>query len=243
MEDSLDTSWIQQEDKIESIQNHYIREPMESINTYFIYINSNDSIEKIICEKEPCIILGPENKVGFNKERLLQIIQNKKYRTSSNAYKVLSSKSHGNKKYGLKKYLLKDLLSFVVDLEPENVEAFSELDIQNSGKSSSFLKVLPIFDEIVIPESIFVFHSINCLYFIFREDVEVSSTIGGIKSILKYSGNTRAVRCADKKGITKKVRIFIPDNDAAPVYSSKNTLKNVTEILDNTIHKHTRKNV
>ena len=271
MEDSLDTSWIQEEEKIESIQHHYIREPMEIINTYFIYVNSNDSIEKIICEKEQCISLYGETAVGIHKDRVLQIIQSKKSRLSysNNAYKVLSGKT-GSRKNGSKRYALQNILSFIVDLEPENVEAFSELDMvldrvgegegEGEGESqwvkasSSFLKVLPIFDEIIIPESIFIFHNINCLYFIFKE-TDFKPTVkdgmkdgirtSGIKSILKYSGMTRANRGIENKGITKKVRIFIPEEEQqqqSHSYSTNTTLKNYPETISTTSNKYTRKN-
>ena len=52
-DDYLDTSWIQQEKRVQDIQNNYSREPMESISGIFIYINQNNYIDKIVREIIP----------------------------------------------------------------------------------------------------------------------------------------------------------------------------------------------
>ena len=147
-------------------------------------------------------------------------------------------------------------MSFVLDVEPENIQSISELDIEKgiiqgtndnvSKISSSFLKSISLFDEIVIPDSIFIFHNINCLYFIFK-------TSDIIKSILKYSGDTRSNRYSDKAGcggVTKKVRILLPNNFSQEdtkdkiLYHTNKSLKNLPSLIERSNHtnKYTRKN-
>jgi hypothetical protein len=178
MSDSLDCSWIQTEQKMANIEKNYIREPIDDIKMYFIYINYHSEIEHVVKDIENVEAEMDMNQRHISKERLLKIIQEKRH--------------HNNKKYRLD-----DILSFQIDLEPENIASFSELeDIHDIA--SSFLKSVPIFDEISCIPSIFIFHDIACLYFFFHENN------AAIKSILRVSDA--------RNRTTKKVRIM--DSDA-----------------------------
>jgi hypothetical protein len=168
--DDLDSSWIDKEEKMGASNTNYIREPISDIQLFFIYINSESEIEHVSKESE---YINDLNNC-ISKERLLQIIQTKRH--------------HNNKKYRLD-----DLLSFQVDLEPENIQSFSELDSLDHI-SSSFLKSLPIFDEVVCIPSIFIFHNTSSLFFLFNE---IDSSVR--KSILRST--------SDNHRTTKKVRI------------------------------------
>jgi hypothetical protein len=168
--DDLDSSWIDKEEKMGASNTNYIREPISDIQLFFIYINSESEIEHVSKESE---YINDLNNC-ISKERLLQIIQTKRH--------------HNNKKYRLD-----DLLSFQIDLEPENIQSFSELDSLDHI-SSSFLKSLPIFDEVVCIPSIFIFHNTSSLFFLFNE---IDSSVR--KSILRST--------SDNHRITKKVRI------------------------------------
>lgn len=168
--DYLDSSWIDKEEKMASSDTNYIREPIDDIQLFFIYINSDFEIEHVSKESESIYDNG-----CISKERLLQIIQTKRH-------------------YNNKKYRLDDLMSFQIDLEPENIQSFSELDSLDDI-SSSFFKSVPIFDEVVCIPSIFIFHDIASLFFFFNElDTSVK------KSILRSSSESNRV--------TKKVRIM-----------------------------------
>ena len=149
-------------------QDNYEREPMKDIGLFFIYIHHDGSIEKITKEYE-----SVDNDGGISKERILRFIQSKRHCIG-------------------KKYRLIDLLSFYVTLEPDQLNEFVQ-----SEDRADFLKPLPIFDEVLLEPSIFIFHDLNALFFFFKE-VESFPT----KSILKNgnSGN-------ENKRLTKKVRI------------------------------------
>jgi hypothetical protein len=192
--DDLDTSWIEKEEKINSTgETIYVREPLNEIKLFFIYINNENAIEQITKDYEP--VLNTESgSGGITKERLLQIIQTKK-----------------NGLYGssVKKYKLMDILSFQLDIESEDLDDFLSTDFDEISRQ--YLKVLPIFDGIECPESIFIFHDINSLYFLFKEN-EVVGGGGGIRSILKSNSSS------SEKRATKKVRILM---EGEPVLENK----------------------
>jgi len=134
MNNDLDSSWIDKEKKMGASDTNYIREPIDEIQLFFIYINNELEIEYVSKDVE-CI---DYDNGCISKERLLQIIQTKRH-------------------YNNKKYRLDDLLSFQIDLEPENIQSFSEMDSLDDI-SASFFKSVPIFDEVVCIPSIFIFH-------------------------------------------------------------------------------------
>jgi hypothetical protein len=162
-----DFSWIDKETKMGSCDTNYIREPINSIKLFFIYINSNLEIEYVSNDVETL------SSTNISKERLLHIIQNKR--------------QHNNKKYRLD-----DILSFQIHLEPENIQSFVTSTITNT-----FLKSVPIFNDISCIPSIFIFHDIASLYFLFYE-IDTAR-----KSILKNDD----VNNYNNHRITKKVRI------------------------------------
>jgi hypothetical protein len=204
----LDTSWIEKEEKINSIQQHYVRELPEKINLYYVYIDTNDSIEKV--EKETEVLIDSK----ISKERLLQIIQTKRM-----PQMIHTDVSVGNKPT---KYKLFDILAFQVHLDPEKIFSFSKNENEDLD-SQAFLQSIPLFDEITVIPSIFIFHEINGIYFFFK-----ASSSPPLRSILRNDGSKKENR------VTKKVRIALETED---VPSHPKTLKNRPELT-----KHTRKN-
>ena len=75
-DDTLDTSWIDLQNKIDNIHEHYFREPMQEISLFCIYANDDSNIEHVISEKEMLAPLS-NGKMGINKDRLLHLIQTK----------------------------------------------------------------------------------------------------------------------------------------------------------------------
>ena len=182
--DDLDMSWIEEEERLQNIQTNYSREPMESIKTYFIYINKNQYIDKILCEVQELEINSDSTGSQINKETILKIIQTKKISTPFSKYKLV------------------DILLYNIDLEPEHIQDYSKANIEDN-RNKDLLKKIPIFDEVLIAPSIFIFHGINSLYFIFQEvEIEkVKPSRHSLKSILKLDSTPRNLPS------TKKVRI------------------------------------
>jgi len=164
-EEDLDTSWIENEE----FRNNYEREPLKDLVVFFVYIDKYLSIENII--KENIEI----DEGAISKEKLLHLIQTKRHRPDGSVGK---------------KYKLVDLMEFNVPLEPDELEGFVKDD-----SYARFLKTLPIFQDVVIDPSIFIFHDLNSLFFFFKE-VE-----NPVKSILKTGQNGLSGR------VTKKVRL------------------------------------
>jgi hypothetical protein len=172
----LDISWIDKHNKLHTIDKNYCREPMDNIDIHLIYINANNVIEKISSEKiDIC-----NNRIP--KEKILKIIQDNKSVCSA-------------------KYKLLDIIVYNVDLEPQYIQDFVQNHHMNTTR---FFKICPIVDDIIITPSIFIFHSLNAIYFMFQEIEVVLNPV--IKPILKIGD--------DMKKHTKKVRICEPNEKA-----------------------------
>jgi hypothetical protein len=202
----LDTSWIKEHERLTTVNENYLREPMDSINVYFVYINRNQYIEKIISDKLPLLLSSDKTHSYLSKESLLQIIQSRKVKTSFSKYK------------------LTDVVSYLVDLEPENIQSYS--NNENLEQSNpSFFKVRSFMDDIQFNNSIFIFHGINSIYFLF-EEVELLNHRHTLRSILKTNNKEETI--SDKTS-TKKVRIQEGniDNSNKNFIGKRGTRKNV----------------
>lgn len=212
LENDLDISWIEEHEKDLNIDQLLFKEPANEIELCFIYINKNGIIEYFKKEKQ---YLRMDNDINsesndfekrmISKERVLYLIQKNKW-----------SKMNDN---GInKKYKLIDLLLFHIDLEPENIQIFSKMfDIKNNHDK---MKSLPFFSEIVVPDSLSIFHSIHCVYFIFKE-VDKEETKRVLKPILKKHDKTKKIFDNDEiskeigkiHNVTKKVGFSEIEND------------------------------
>jgi len=166
MED-LDISWIQEHEKEIHIQEPCIKEPQDKIQLCFLYISQNNDIERVVYEnivldgkdkdskKEGGASSGDENsdhKRYISKENLLGIIQKHK-----------------------DKHKLIDIYLYFVDVEPDKIQNYvHNLDCINLSKSS--FKKQSVFEDINIPPSIFIFHSVHVVYFLFQEHKEHNKT-------------------------------------------------------------------
>lgn len=173
--DDLDTSWVNKEETLYSLQTNYYKTHMESVLCYLIYVGNDLSIQKIAKHKEPLEILNENGENGIHYERLLQLIQR---------HRIL-----GN---GLK-YKIWSLSKYNVDLEHNVLCHYI-----NKKTSHVFFKEISFLEKIVIEPSLPIFHSLNSLYFIFKEDVMVKKSV---KSILKIESPSLISRT------TKKVKI------------------------------------
>jgi hypothetical protein len=203
LDDDLDVSWINEQSRIQNIESNYCREPVSDIQVYSVYISKQSYIEKIARKKYAII----DN--ILSRDAVLGIIQNNKHSVS-------------------KKYKLMDILLYHVDLEPQHIQSYSQSDdIPTSSKT--FFKVLPIVDEIHIPPSIFIFHGLNSVFFVYKE-VDTGSHNHTIKSILKP---TSTISEPSNKH-TKKVRISMnvekQEYQLRPSHKPKKTRKNILSV-------------
>ena len=193
-------TWIQEEERLDKITQNYPKENMENINIYFLYINDDLYIEKIIYEKLP-LDISPENtdKTMIKKEVLLQMIQHKKITSTA-------------------KYSLMDILVYNVDLEPQHIQSYSK-NANIDESSASFFKVLPIIDDIPISPSVFIFHSINSIYVLFKFKENIHQIP---KSILKKSELQNGHSHSTGRKSTKKVKIVLSKTTTNNRFTRKN---------------------
>jgi len=178
VDEDLDVSWVETNDKLENMAKHSIREPMNVLDCHFIFIDVHMAITKIVSEKTVLEVLDSKKR-GIHKNRLLEMVQKKRV--------------HDNKKYKLIHWM-----QFHVELEPESVHAFLEKDDLNT---SDFVKTPSYLMDLVVEDSIFIFHDINSLFFFFKE------------SDTKRNGKTMKYLLSDtdknkEKKYTKKVRFL-----------------------------------
>jgi len=200
----LDTSWIHENERLYKISENVIREPMDIVPITCIYINRNMYIDKIIHKKQN--LIKNDRGAVLTKEALLQIIQENKLKTPFSKYK------------------LEDILLYLVNLEPENIQSYSKNENVDGG-SKNFLSVLSIMNDVEFEDSIFIFHNINTIYFIFQE-IESINHRHTLKSILKPSTNFTEVKPKDLLlNKSKKVRMNLSFKDIKQIYRSRKTRK------------------
>ena len=198
--EDIDDSWLKDHKRLTKIQElESIKEPMDSIQVHYIYINVHSFIDKIITE-EIDLHLGNDGVSSFiSNDFLLQLIQSKKIRTP------------------ISKFKFKEVLLYNVELEPEHVQNYSNSE-SFQDLSKSFFKSIPIISDIVISPSIFIFHNVNCMYFIFQESLNEPPHSSLPKPILKFTDDSSKQHPNNYKK-TKKVIFKI---------NSKNTKKNLS---------------
>ena len=107
-ETNLDLNWIENEEKIISIENGIFREQMKHIKIKYIYINCDSSIEAVDLEKYDLDANEPSQKTKqiISNDTLLKIVEKKRL-------------------IGTTKYKLLHILLFNVDLEPEEIQKYT----------------------------------------------------------------------------------------------------------------------
>ena len=237
-ESEFDISWIEEHEKINHINTNYSREPMHKIQAYCVYVNKDSCIEKVNIENIALEKIENGNRI-ITKEQILHFIQTKKVLKHSKETQpsitrckpitIISTTpcaTPANNSDGVR-YKLQDILLYNIELESQNIQHYSQVD-NYTELSAPFFKVLNIFDEIVIPPSIFVFHSINALYFIFKENNKpyIIREPARLKPILKKQDKTKKhVSTEGTNNHTKKVTIQ----------------EHVIEYSHNKTHKHQNK--
>jgi len=133
----------------------------------------------------------PKSQIG--KESMLKLIQTKKRYTPTSKYKLL------------------DVLIYTVNLEPETIQSYSKMDVESIDKKelASLLKVLPIIDDVTIPDSIFIFHDINSIYLIFQEVALDAAHRHTLKSILKKTVDDASIGITTPKKIKKTKKVVL----------------------------------
>ena len=187
-EEDLDLSWTKEYIPRDSI---HLREPMSRVKMQFIYIDCYSKIEQITSQYCPLDIFENDSNSGsvLLQSRLLQIIQSKR-------------------QFLDKRYKLDDILLYFITMNSNQLVSFVQ---EKHQINDEYLQSKQIPCDIVIPSSIFIFHSINTIYLIFREMMLVSSPVSvKMKSCLKLENSpkkhTKRVRICDDHIIRKTMK-------------------------------------
>jgi hypothetical protein len=201
IDDVLDDSWIKEQQRIHDINFNYCKEPMENISIASIFVNNNKQINNITTNKVHLSrTTGESPTTLLPKERLIELIQKGKKSSigdSSSRYKIA------------------EVATFIVDINPEDIQRYTNTtDVTNTYKP--FFKTQSRIHDVVIPDSVFIFHKVNSIFFIFQE---ISENLRNhtIKSILKNTDNKKT-----KATTTKRVNINVSKNQIYPLTGKRN---------------------
>ena len=183
---TVDMNWIEDEHRLHNLHGEPQKERMDQITMNFIYINRSHYINKVLVEDyvfSTTDLSG--SRIPLN--QLLKIIQTHKLRTPTSLYRLANVKS------------------YIVDLDACDMQTYSECDETELSTTRFFKEEIPTRD-ILIPDSMFVFHNINAIYFIYQEfELEIENNPHKMKSILKTE--IKQPRREPNGKMTKKVRI------------------------------------
>ena len=152
--------WIEEQTKIVNINTNHPRELLPYIHLHLCYVDCNNSIVDLKTVKHNFVSEEPQI---ITEEEILKIIE---------SYKRLSNMN----------FAFSELAVFHVDLEPEHINSFDP-------HNTTFFQTIPLLSDIHLSKSIFIFHSLNCLFFIFKQKSSLKQTNG--KSMKKVAFSSK----------------------------------------------------
>jgi hypothetical protein len=159
-EQKEEDKWIEEQTKILNINTNHPREALPYIHLHLCYVDCNNSIVDLKTVKHNFVSEEPQI---ITEEEILKIIE---------SYKRLSNMN----------FAFSDLAVFHVDLEPEHINSFDP-------ENTTFFNPVPIISDIHLSKSIFIFHPLNCLFFVFKQKSSLKQTSG--KSMKKVAFSTK----------------------------------------------------
>jgi hypothetical protein len=141
-DEKLDTSWLHNFKKVEAVYDAYYKEPVTSIQIFFLYVNRAN--ELIDVDKKHCLLDEVSN---LKQERIIELIKESQWRDEV-------------------KYKLNSLLRFNMDLNPEEISDF----VYEPVEHDRFLSTEKYLKDIHYNPSIPIFHELNALYVLFLEE-------------------------------------------------------------------------
>ena len=142
--EKLDDSWINDFESNDKPYNDLYKDNIFSVNVNIIYINKDNTIEKVT--EEPFLL---QNQNIISREEIIGIIK-KKSMMNNNSYSLLS------------------IIKYNITLNPEDVHLFlrtNNFDYYNEVFCSSLKHI----DSIVFDKTIIAFQDLNTLFLLFYE--------------------------------------------------------------------------
>jgi hypothetical protein len=145
----LEDDWIKKFEEEDKKYEDFYKEDNYYVNLHFIYINQENSIEKIKQEK---FFMNVPNYI--TREEILYILKK---------HTIMDDK----------KYSIFSLLRYNITLNPEDVPKYlnQSKDIQDFQENQPFLTNIKNIDTIFFEKTISIFQDLNDLFFILRENI------------------------------------------------------------------------
>jgi hypothetical protein len=146
--ENLNDDWIVNFENTDNLYKDFYKDDMFYTNIHFIYINTNNEIEKM---KNETFLLSTPNHIKY--EEILRIL--KKNNTNNDESK---------------KYSLLSILKYNISLDTEEIIPFLKCELQDlEYYNKKFLTSLKNIDKIYFQKTISMFHDLNDLFFLFYE--------------------------------------------------------------------------
>lgn len=171
----MDESWIEEESRVLSINKNLKREEINYIKIHFCFLDAQDELIKITTSK---YTFRNEN----NRDDYIRVI------TENEILSIIESKKNDD----LRNYVFMDMLLYVIDIEGSHINAFNDSPIEPGD--NQFLKQYNVVSDVLLPPSIFIFHSINGLYILLKERLITKSIL---KSSIKNNKTRKSVKFSD----------------------------------------------
>jgi len=143
----LDENWMTEFEKTDKLFQDFYLDNIYYTEVHFIYINTNNDIEKI---KEEHFLLKTPNYIS--REEIIGLL--KRNTTVNN-----------------KKYSVLSILKCNITLKPEEIKGFLK-STNYTDYLENFLKPIKNFDDIIFEKTINMFQDLNDLLFIFYEKTD-----------------------------------------------------------------------
>lgn len=173
-----DFNWISESEKLYNINDHFNKISHEKIKTIFVYINESNYIDKISKN-----YINVNNNI-ISKEILFKTIYDNRIKNPNSIYNF--DNAH----------------LFHVSIEHDKINTFNTSDIDNH----SFFNNISIDIDLIIPPSLFIFHNINTLIFIYRQKLLDFKPASILKPINKPKTNKKTKKRVTIKDTFRKTK-------------------------------------
>ena len=178
----MDTTWINQCDKLYNINKHFLKTEQESIKLFFIYVNNNNIIDKI-------------NSLQFDISD--NTIHNDKMFKIINDNKIYSDKFVYNFNY---------MNLFYIPFDHDKINEFNNTS-PSKYSNDLFIKNLSINDHVTIPKTLFIFHQYNSIFLFYKqniiENIPKSILVTPQKKALSFKKTKKKVKICENPNFRK----------------------------------------
>ena len=182
----LDLAWTEEYTDVLSDRSICQLVPMKSIRLHFLYIGLQNTLDHM--ELETLSLDNSDGKTCIQETQVLQLVQSKRERVCGDGRRL--------------RYRLYDMATYFVTIDPKQL-----VDYASGGLTGGdFFETSSVFGAITVPLSMSIFHSVNAIYFMFKEMTPMVKDVP--RSILKVAGQSgTGGGPGGRKKTVKRVRI------------------------------------